>query len=298
MRICAICGQEVGEDGKCYACGYTNDFSAKSSSEQVIQKKGARDIQGERPTDKEIRENVKRATVKIVASRVGKNGELERWGGTGFILDFEGEIYIITNYHVVEKASGKDGLHFSFSEYAASGDNDNYPVDLKEKSKKEDVAVLTCKPGIVSRERFEKCGPLKLDSRSNFEIKGESVFSCGYPALNDGHIANEIQADAGTVATTDKTDGRTNMPSINMDTRHGNSGGPVCSLYSGKVVGIRTSSDPKRCNSVTLVNVKEGKINKEIKAVNLSFNYCSCASALAIKSVLLTYLEKAERRQL
>lgn len=140
--------------------------------------------------------------------------------GSGFVIDSSG--YILTNNHVVERASDVEVFF-----------NDNKKTKLKAKivglDQKLDVALLKVEPGSYLK-------PLELGDSDQTRV-GETVVAIGNPfGLSHTVTAGIISAKNRVIGQGPLDDFIQTDASINP----GNSGGPLFSL-SAKVVGINTA---------------------------------------------------------
>ena len=141
--------------------------------------------------------------------------------GSGFILTEDG--YVITNFHVVEDATGIDVVMHDGTEYAA---------ELVGKDSSNDLAVL----------KVEATGlPAVTLGSSNDLVIGDMVVAIGNPL---GELAST--QTVGYVSGIDRevsTSGSiTTISMIQTDAaiNPGNSGGPLFNMY-GQVIGITTA---------------------------------------------------------
>jgi serine protease Do len=155
----------------------------------------------------------------VARERIRKQPSL----GSGFVIDDSG--YILTNNHVVERASEVE-VYF--------GDGKKTPIkaEIVGTDKKSDLALLRVKPGSYLQ-------PVKLGNSEVVKV-GESVIAIGNPfALSHTVTAGIISAKnrvigAGPFDNFFQTDA-----SINP----GNSGGPLFNA-EGEVIGINTAINP------------------------------------------------------
>ncbi|MCO5143937.1 MAG: trypsin-like peptidase domain-containing protein [Oligoflexia bacterium] len=140
--------------------------------------------------------------------------------GSGFVIDNNG--YILTNNHVVERASDVE-IFF----------NDQKKTKLNAKviglDQKLDVALLKVEPGLYLK-------PLELGNSDQTRV-GETVVAIGNPfGLSHTVTAGIISAKNRVIGQGPLDDFIQTDASINP----GNSGGPLFNL-SGKVIGINTA---------------------------------------------------------
>jgi S1-C subfamily serine protease len=148
--------------------------------------------------------------------------ELPQGSGSGFIWDQEG--HIITNFHVIQDASGAK---------VTLADHAEWDAQLVGVAPDQDLAVLYIK---APKNQLK---PLAIGTSADLEV-GQSVFAIGNPfgldqTLTTGIISalgREMPARTGrTIAGVIQTDA-----SINP----GNSGGPLLDS-SGRLIGVNTA---------------------------------------------------------
>ncbi|MBL8692781.1 MAG: trypsin-like peptidase domain-containing protein [Planctomycetes bacterium] len=147
--------------------------------------------------------------------------EIPEGTGTGFVWSDQG--YVVTNYHVIQDASGA----------VVTLEQENYEAELVGVAKDKDIAVLKI------QAPPEKLKPLPLGSSSDLQV-GQKVFVIGNPfgldkTLTTGvvsAIGREIRAVTGRlIQGVIQTDAAINP---------GNSGGPLLDS-AGRVIGVTTA---------------------------------------------------------
>ena len=146
--------------------------------------------------------------------------------GSGFIYEFDEDMYVITNYHVV---SGASDIVVTFS------NGNSYSADVLGSDAYSDLAVLTV---YAPSEDFK---PVKIVSSSNLEV-GDPVVAIGSPFGLGGTMTSGIISQLGRTIS-DSVAG--NFPIANIiqtsaPINPGNSGGPLFN-YQGDVIGITTA---------------------------------------------------------
>jgi S1-C subfamily serine protease len=148
--------------------------------------------------------------------------EVPQGSGSGFIWDRQG--HIVTNYHVIEGASGAQ---------VTLADQSTWDAELVGTAPEKDMAVLKIKAPA------NKLEPLPLGESDDLQV-GQSVFAIGNPfgldhTLTTGIVSalgREIQSAAGVpIRDVIQTDAAINP---------GNSGGPLLDS-SGRLIGINTA---------------------------------------------------------
>jgi S1-C subfamily serine protease len=148
--------------------------------------------------------------------------EIPQGTGSGFVWDQEG--HIITNFHVIQEASGAK---------VTLADNSDWDAQLVGVAPDQDLAVLSIKAPA------ERLHPIPVGTSANLQV-GQKVFAIGNPfgldqTLTTGIISalgREIQARTGRDITgVIQTDAAINP---------GNSGGPLLDSAS-RLIGVNTA---------------------------------------------------------
>jgi S1-C subfamily serine protease len=148
--------------------------------------------------------------------------EVPQGSGSGFLWDRQG--HVVTNFHVIENASGAQ---------VTLADHSTYDADLVGYAEEKDLAVLKIKAPA------DKLLPLPLGESDDLQV-GQSVFAIGNPfgldqTLTTGVVSalgREIQSVGGVpIRDVIQTDAAINP---------GNSGGPLLDS-AGRLVGINTA---------------------------------------------------------
>jgi S1-C subfamily serine protease len=143
--------------------------------------------------------------------------------GSGFIYNYEGQMIILTNYHVIADTTSINITFTNGQEYSASilGSNQNT-----------DLALLS------TNAPSNEFTPLEIISSSTLRV-GDSVIVVGTPYGLAGSMSNGIVSALNrTLTTEDYSIG--NVIQTTAPLNPGNSGGPLLN-YNGQVVGIVTA---------------------------------------------------------
>jgi S1-C subfamily serine protease len=145
-----------------------------------------------------------------------------RGTGSGFIWDAAG--HVVTNYHVIENASGAT---------VKLADGRDYKAELVGASPVHDIAVLRIGVG------FKRPPPVPLGESGNLKV-GQKVFAIGNPFGLDWSLTT------GIVSALDRSLGEENGNTIDhliqtdAAINPGNSGGPLLDS-AGRLIGINTA---------------------------------------------------------
>ena len=147
--------------------------------------------------------------------------EPDKWTGTGFALK---NGYIVTNYHVVERARDirVQGINGSFIV--------DYSATVVSKDIINDVAILK-----ITDKRFDGFSAIPYRVNTSLSEVGEEIFVLGYPLT--GTMGEEIKLTTGVISSRTGYLGDVSSYQISAPIQPGNSGGP---LFDGKgnIVGI------------------------------------------------------------
>jgi S1-C subfamily serine protease len=146
--------------------------------------------------------------------------------GSGFVCNFEGQMVVITNYHVVEDVQNITVTFINGNAYTATVlGSDPYA----------DLAVLS------TEAQQSEYNPLEIVDSSTLSV-GDSLIAVGGPYGLAGTMTTGIVSALGRTITEDMSG---NYPIANViqtttPINAGNSGGPLLN-YQGQVVGITTA---------------------------------------------------------
>jgi len=146
--------------------------------------------------------------------------------GSGFLYDYEGQMVVITNYHVVE-----DTIELS----VAFSNGHAYAAEVLGADPYADLAVVSFDaPNEVLK-------PLTIISSSNLRV-GDEVIAIGNPYGLVGSLTTGIVSALGRSEQADFTErfSIANMIQTSAPINPGNSGGPLLNV-AGAVVGITNS---------------------------------------------------------
>jgi len=153
--------------------------------------------------------------------------------GSGFVITDDG--YIVTNYHVIEKAY-EEGYDVSVILY----NGESYPAEIVGVEDENDIAVLKIEAAGLSAAT--------LGSSSDMKV-GETVYAIGNPLgeLNFSMTGGMVSALDRSITTYERAENgqpistsTNNMFQFDAAVNEGNSGGPVYN-DRGQVIGIVTA---------------------------------------------------------
>ncbi|MFN8507644.1 MAG: trypsin-like peptidase domain-containing protein [Dehalococcoidia bacterium] len=153
--------------------------------------------------------------------------------GSGFIVSEDG--YLITNNHVVSTSSGRAAT----SVQVRLSDGTDTTGKVVGADARSDLAV-------VKLDGARKYTALKLANLADVQV-GQDVIAIGYALDLAGGEGPSYSVTRGIVSAKNRAIDETSqiLGAIQTDTaiNHGNSGGPLISLY-GEVVGVNTALQP------------------------------------------------------
>jgi S1-C subfamily serine protease len=146
--------------------------------------------------------------------------------GSGFVYNFEGQMVVITNYHMVQDVINITVTFINGNGYAATVLGSDPYVDL---------AVLSTN---ASQSEYK---PLEIVSSSTLEV-GDPVIAVGGPYGLAGSMTTGIVSALGRTITEEMSGVYqiANVIQMSAPINPGNSGGPLLN-YQGQVVGITTA---------------------------------------------------------
>ncbi len=146
--------------------------------------------------------------------------------GSGFVYNFQGQMVIVTNYHVVSDASN---ITVTFA------NGNGYPATTLGSDPYAELAVLSTD---APQEEYK---PLEIVSSSALKV-GDQVMVVGTPYGLAGSMSTGFVSSLGRTLTAETTGGYViaNVIQTTAPLNPGNSGGPVLN-YKGQVVGIATA---------------------------------------------------------
>jgi S1-C subfamily serine protease len=147
--------------------------------------------------------------------------------GSGFVYDYQNEMVVITNKHVVSDATN---ITVTFS------NGDAYPATVIGSDAYSDLAVLS-----VQAAPLDEFHPLEISSSSSLQV-GDPVVAIGSPFGLGGTMTTGIISQMGRTIQ-DSVAGNfpiANIIQTSVPINPGNSGGPLLN-YQGEVVGITTA---------------------------------------------------------
>jgi len=159
--------------------------------------------------------------------------------GSGFLINFHGEDYLVTNYHVVQDSliSNTTDLKKSASITAVFSEqkNNDLPLKVVGANPSFDLALLTT---LHPSEPFPPNSGLTITNSDAVQV-GQKVIAIGNPFGLDSTVTTGIVSAVNRFVP---TVGQINIPMIQTDAsiNPGNSGGPLLNSR-GELIGINTA---------------------------------------------------------
>jgi S1-C subfamily serine protease len=214
----------------------------------------------------ELYESVKDSVVMIQGQISG--GSVQ---GSGFVYNFSGTMFVITNYHVVHQTTD---LSVTFS------DGNGYAAQVNGTDPYSDLAVLNVN---APESEFK---PVDVISSSTLMV-GEPVIAIGAPYGLVGSLTTGVVSALRRTISEDYAGGFAiaNVIQTSAPINPGNSGGPLLN-YMGKVVGITTAivSDSQGLGFA----IPSNTIRKEIQSLITNGKYES-HSYLGLRGISMDY---------
>ena len=186
------------------------------------------DLAGDEKTNIEVFQNASPSVVYITSLAIQRDRfsfnlhEIPRGTGSGFIWDDNG--HVITNFHVIQNASGAK---------VTLADQSTWDARLVGTAPDQDLAVLS----IDAPRHLLK--PLPIGRSTNLQV-GQNVFAIGNPFGLDQTLTTGIISALGREI--ESVSGRTIPDVIQTDAaiNPGNSGGPLLDS-AGRLIGVNTA---------------------------------------------------------
>lgn len=162
--------------------------------------------------------------INEVASKMPANAEISG-GGSGFLIDGKG--YIATNAHIL------NGAKFA----NVYNNNKEFKTRIIYKDEARDLAILK-----IEDVDFAPYKSLPYSISKLTGDLGEEIFTLGYPK-------DEIVYNVGSLSARSGYKGDTLSFQVQMNSNHGNSGGPIFNKH-GEIIGVLSTRD-KTADGVT-----------------------------------------------
>ncbi len=186
------------------------------------------DLAGDEKTNIEVFQHASPSVVYITSLAIQRDRfsmnlhEIPQGTGSGFIWDSQG--HVITNFHVIQKASGAK---------VTLADHSTWDARLVGTAPDQDLAVLSIN---APRDRLK---PLPIGRSTGLQV-GQNVFAIGNPFGLDQTLTTGIISALGREINS--VSGRTIPDVIQTDAaiNPGNSGGPLLDS-AGRLIGVNTA---------------------------------------------------------
>ncbi len=184
-----------------------------------------------------VQQTAKDAVVQIFAERAPFNwlqpfrlSDHKKSYGTGFFINVDGEIYIITNFHVVEQAA------YGVKIQVPSQGKEQFDVDVVGVVPKRDIALLQLTPASRTKLKSQLTSiPYLRLGDSDQVVRTQEILLLGYPLGQE-----KLKSTQGTVSCGREMAGDNSYIQIAAALNPGNSGGPTLN-FDGEVIGVNTS---------------------------------------------------------
>lgn len=205
-------------------------------------------------------------TERAMAVLYSLNGD-ECGKGSGFFVNYHGEYFCVTNYHVIENG---DVVVVELPTIVDAS-KQKYNTEIMAVDPLNDIAVLKLQVDIAGIASFENRVALTLSDCRDTKV-GQEVCTRGNPRyytniLTVGRISGVCESSA----TEALNHFGTNRFLVNIDASNGSSGGAVCNK-KGEVVGAVTCCDKEMPNQII------------------------CVSAFAITQLIATHIAKRQNK--
>jgi S1-C subfamily serine protease/antitoxin component YwqK of YwqJK toxin-antitoxin module len=190
-----------------------------------------------------------------------KESNNDEWkgNGSGFFIHEDG--YVVTNYHVIEKAKKIEVV------YNQNGKKFEMNAKIESVDKENDLAILR-----INDPGFVKLSTIPYVFTVSPKDVGTEVFAMGYPISN--YMGDEVKFTDGKISAQSGFKGDSRFYQISVPIQPGNSGGPLFD-NKGNLIGITSSGLNKEMFGSENVNyaIKTYLLKKLISQINPSFEY-------------------------
>ena len=153
---------------------------------------------------------------EITKSKI-PTGVVIQGGGSSFLIDGKG--YLVTNAHVLDRATSASVFNEEGKEFSAV---------IAYKNDEKDIAILK-----IEDEDFEPIKNLPYGIKKTNADLGEEIYTIGFPNFP----RTDVVYNVGYLSSVKGYNGDTLTCQIQMNANHGNSGGPVFNK-KGEVIGV------------------------------------------------------------
>lgn len=175
----------------------------------------------------------------ISSGRYGYNsgGYITQGAGSGVIVEEnDKEIFILTNYHVVEDTTE---LSVKFI------DNESYDASVRGISERKDIAIVTIEKNKIKKETLKSIRVATLGDSNELKV-GNGIIAIGNALGYGQSVTTGVVSALNREVTTDKY--TQNMIQIDAAINGGNSGGALLNS-KGEVVGINSVKYSQKVSS-------------------------------------------------
>ncbi len=164
--------------------------------------------------------------IKDFSSPVGYSDEAGGWMGNGSGILIHENGYILTNYHVIEKAR-----EIQITWLDSRNREQTFNASLERSDPQNDLAILK-----ISDKNYNRVKELPYIINYNTAQVGETVFTLGFPhALSE--MGKEVKVTDGLISALTGYQDDISTYQISVPVQAGNSGGPLFNK-KGELVGI------------------------------------------------------------
>ncbi|GIW80530.1 MAG: hypothetical protein KatS3mg105_2337 [Gemmatales bacterium] len=163
---------------------------------------------------------------------------ISRSSGSGFLIEHDKRLYIVTNRHVIQNAAQGIQVHFLATETKQTLTIPREVSKVVAIHRQADVALIDVTKAAENIKLWE-LKPLTLAPAGHRPKVGEEVFAIGHPGAGSTGLTLTSTLGDGIISAVDRQLAGVSFLQVTVPLNPGNSGGPLFD-YEGRVIGVNT----------------------------------------------------------